>query len=204
MTNTMKAEEIFENMEGFSFHIFEEEGKVVVGVKNNPDCGVIDFVTLPRIGEKKGAELYCAFKGGIEKKMWKNISFFLEDTFWCSNRKYSSEVLSITDELLKNRQVLSETELGQHLIPAVEGLQELDEENSRDVFWNLSYWLTPMGQKDLVFRDTVSCWGLKKGVSSKDLLSKLEEEEVSPRWGEKPHGERWALRKRPTRFLKTW
>lgn len=123
---------------------------------------------------------------------------------------------NVINQLLSQKQLLEKTEVFRNFAPTLEKAQKtlnnavlVGEEGydlagrtmsvsggrqAEDVVWktfnNLSYILSPAGQKDRVFEETAKQNGLEKGMKAEDFLSKIGDWKMSPNLKQRtPYGQ---------------
>lgn len=201
------------------FLVFEEEGQAYIAQKSLSDyasqdtfhdhCGIT--VSYLKMLNRKAP--FCVFysEKGAKKLAANSIRavFDYEYSYSYSNHYYykNGERFNVVkdicenaiDQLLKERQLLEKTEVFKNLIPTLEKakkdlndirLNYIKEDFATKIFTNLSYILSPVGQKDRVFEETVKQNGLDKGMSAAFFLKAIGEIDINPILKQKtPYGQ---------------
>lgn len=163
-----------------NFLVFEENGQVYVAQKDI--TSLYDGVTVSYLkvrGSKSPACVFYSSKGN--KKLRGNAmrSVFDHSYRWgdegASIKAACSNAIS---QLLGKECLLDKTEVFKNLIPtlrkAKNDLAGADVDLASKIYFDLSYILSPVGQKDRVFEETVKQDGLGKGIRAESFLRTIE------------------------------
>lgn len=187
-------------MEKKKFLVFEEEGQVYYSIRDNWGITVC-YLKMP---DRKAPS--CVFYS--DKGAKKLASSTIQEVFTYDFRTYNVDENScenIINELLDKRQLLEKTEVFRNLIPTLEKAKEIvnniSPENRKEdsdpvrkicdkMYSDLSYILSPVGQKDRVFEETVKQNGLGKGKSAEYFLDYIGDYDTRPDLKQKtPYGQ---------------
>ena len=167
------------------FLIFEEEGQVYVAKQSygSDHCGItVSYLKMP--GRKIP---FCVLysEKGAKRLIAGSIADFLEPAYTYVVKPDEKILIikdvnqDIIDQLLGERQLLEKTEVFKNLIPTLEKAKEdlnsillkpFIKDFSIRMFNDLSYILSPVGQKDRVFEETIKQNGLGRGTKAKTFL----------------------------------
>ena len=195
------------------FLVFEEEGQAYVAQKSLHDysfqgalrdhCGIT--VSYLKMLNRKAP--FCVFysEKGAKKLTANSIRTVLDYEYdYAYKNSVRVNVMkdlceNAIDQLLSERQLLEKTEVFKNLIPALEkakkdlndiSLNCIKEDFVAKIFGNLSYILSPVGQKDRVFEETAKQNGLDKGMSAAFFLKTIGEIDINPILKQKtPYGQ---------------
>ena len=192
------------------FLVFEEEGQAYVAQKSLHDysfqgalrdhCGITVYY-LKMLNRKAP---FCVFysEKGAKKLTANSIRTVLEYDYAYNGERVNimKDVCeNVIDQLLGERQLLEKTEVFKNLIPTLEKAKKdlndirlncIKEDFVAKIFVNLSYILSPVGQKDRVLEETVKQNGLDKGMSAAFFLKTIGETNINPILKQKtPYGQ---------------
>ena len=195
------------------FLVFEEEGQAYIAQKSLHDysfqgalrdhCGIT--VSYLKMLNRKAP--FCVFysEKGAKKLTANSIRTVLDYEYdYAYKNGVRVNVMkdlceNAIDQLLSERQLLKKTEVFKNLIPALEkakkdlndiSLNCIKEDFVAKIFGNLSYILSPVGQKDRVFEETAKQNGLDKGMSAAFFLKTIGEIDINPILKQKtPYGQ---------------
>ena len=180
-----------------NFLVFEEEGQIYVAQKSLRryySCKGITVSYLKMQNHKEPSCVYYSANGA--KKLKSNTINRVIDYEYDSIKEACENTI---DQLLDKRQMLEKTEVFKNLIPTLEKAREtlnnctLSGDNGRFIFKmydNLSYILSPVGQKDKVNEEFVKEKGLENGISASHFLQTLGDFYTKPNFKQKtPYGQ---------------
>lgn len=181
-------------MGGEDFLVFEEEGQVYIAQESRSyRMGItVSYMKMP--GRKTPP---CVFYGprGSKKLTDNSIKSALVAEYGCASVKEAAE--NAINQLLNKKQLLEKTEVFRNLLPELEMAKTvlnagalLSEDATRRIYSNLSYVLSPVGQKDRVFEETVKQNGLERSISAERFLQIIGDYGTNPILKQKtPYGQ---------------
>lgn len=188
-------------MGGEDFLVFEEEGQVYVAQESNGYHKGITVSYLKMPGRKIPPCVFYNPKGS--KKLTANgIKNVLTSDYEYNRRevliKGAAENAII--QLLNKKQLLEKTEVFKNLLPELEmaktvlktapSLKYFNVSSAQRIYNNLSYILSPAGQKDRVLEETVKQNGLGRGMSAEFFLRVIGDSDINPILKQKtPYGQ---------------
>lgn len=188
-------------MRNKKFLIFEEEGQVCVAHDSSANMIIVSYLKMPN---RKIPPCVCySDKGAMKLKndtLTNALSFDFNydrtDTFF---KDICEECEETVNQLLNKKQLLEKTEVFRNLIPALEKAKKIIDNVSvpcantsfiQKMYDNLSYILSPVGQKDRVIEETVKQNGFEKGLSAQSFLEIIGDSKVRPMLKQKtPYGQ---------------
>lgn len=181
-------------MGGENFLIFEEEGQVYIAQESDGYHNGITVSYLRMPGRKTPP---CVFYSPREsKKLTDNsIKSVLDSKYNDALVKKAAE--NVINQLLNKKQLLEKTEVFRNLLPELEMAKTilnagtlLLKDTTQRIYSNLSYILSPVGQKDRVLEETVKQNGLEKGISADRFLRIIGDSYLNPILKQKtPYGQ---------------
>ena len=191
--------EYYHNLMGNeNFLVFEEEGQVYVaqrfdGYRNGIN---VSYLKMPKC--KTPSCVFYSTKGA-KKLTDSSISSALRYEWGCDNDYLKRTCKNVIDQMLGKRQLLEKTEVFKNLLPELERAKEalndeplkyVDEKFTKRIHDDLSYILSPVGQKDRVFEETVKQNGLGRGLKAENFLRIIGEPNIVPALKQKtPYGQ---------------
>lgn len=188
-----------------NFIVFEEEGQIYIaqkllGIKKYLNINGI-MVSYLKMQNRKTPSCVNYSDAGAKKLDRNTIKDILSYEYNYDKRyilmKETCE--NTIDQLLGNKQLLEKTEIFKNLIPTLEKAKEVlnnctlsedDQRIIRNMYYSLSYTLSPVGQKDKVNEEFVKEKGLENGISAKFLLQSLGDFDTEPNFRKKtPYGQ---------------
>lgn len=178
--------EYYRNLMGKNdFLVFEEEGQVYIAQKSSVGNNLYKITVLYlKMPGRKALSCVCySDKGSVKLTRTDGIIELARSAAWRDTYKDTCNV--VLDQLLSKKQLLEETEVFRNLIPELEKAKsfiksfkftsDVDSQNYGSdpifkIYKDLSYVLTPGGQKDRVFEETVKQNGFGKGLNAYDFL----------------------------------
>ena len=185
------------------FLVFEEEGQVYVAQKYlegydfQAKSGIlVSYLKMPK--RKAPSCVFYSKEKGLKELKPDSLEDILETQYKDAKSKEVCE--NVIDQLLSEKHLLEKTEVFKDLISAFERtkktLNKISLEDNKSgyfvhrIFRNLSYILSPVGQKDKVIEETVKQNGLRKGVSAGYFLIDIGDEYIRPDLKQKtPYGQ---------------
>lgn len=185
-----------------NFLIFEEEGQIYVAHKSLHYHDAHDGITVSYLKMQNRKAPSCVYYSdkGVKKLMNNTIVSVLDyelDYEYGYDRRNSiikDICQNAIDQLLDRRQMLEETEVFKNLIPILEKAKE-DLNHSpwgqtQKIYDDLTYILSPVGQKDRVFEETIKQNGLGKGMKAESFLRIIGDYGINPSLKKKtPYGQ---------------
>ena len=191
--------EYYHNLMGNeNFLVFEEEGQVYVAQRSNDyHNGItVSYLKMPKC--KTPSCVFYSTKGA-KKLTDRSISSVLRYKWGCDNDQFKRTCKNVIDQLLGKRQLLEKTEVFKNLLPELERTKEalndeplkyIDGKSTERIYDDLSYILSPVGQKDRVFEETVKQNGLGRGLKAENFLRIIGESDIVPALKQKtPYGQ---------------
>lgn len=191
--------EYYHNLMGNeNFLVFEEEGQVYVAQEsNNYSKGItVSYLKMPK--RKTPSCVFYSTKGA-KKLIDSSISSVLRYEWGCDDDHLKRTCKNVIDQLLGKRQLLEKTEVFKNLLPELERAKEalndeplkyIDRKSTKRIHDDLSYILSPVGQKDRVFEETVKQNGLERGLKAETFLRIIGESDIAPALKQKtPYGQ---------------
>lgn len=185
-----------------NFLVFEEEGQIYVAQKSIHYRGAHDGITVSYLKMQNRKEPSCVYysDNGAKKLKSNTIISVLdyEYDYEYGYDKRNSIIKDISkdtiDQLLDRRQMLEKTEVFKNLIPILEKAnKDLDHspwDQTQKIYDDLTYILSPVGQKDRVFEETVKQNGLGRGLKAENFLRIIGDCGISPSLKKKtPYGQ---------------
>ena len=197
------------------FLVFEEEGQVYVAQKflkpyfyvNHKllklHCGIrVSYLKMPN---RKAPSCFYYSDEGAKKLPSNSVKLVLhceKDT--CDHNDEVGMIKeaceNAIDQLLDKKQLLEKTEVFKNFVPTLEKAKKTlnnalqgDNKKARlvvKIFNNLSYILSPIGQKDRVFEETIKQNALEKGMTAEFFLHAIGDWCVEPNLRRKtPYGQ---------------
>ena len=175
-----------------NFLVFEEEGQVYVAQKSLRNYYVCCGITVSYLKMQNREAQSCVYysEKGAKKLASNAVKSILDyrydlDKGGCMVKEDCENAI---DQLLGKKQLLETTEVFKNLIPTLEeakkALHDVAREHATDlaqrIFSDLSYALSPVGQKDRVFEETVKQSGLGKGIRAEFFLRLIGDSEIGP------------------------
>lgn len=191
--------EYYHNLMGNeNFLVFEEERQVYVAQRSNEyHKGItVSYLKMPKCKAPS-----CVFYStrGAKKLTAGSIDNALGYEWNCDNDRVKRTCENVIDQLLSKRQLLEKTEVFKNLLPELERarkalndepLKYIDRKTTERIYNDLSYILSPVGQKDRVFEETVKQNGLGKGLRAANFLRIIGESNIAPALKQKtPYGQ---------------
>lgn len=173
-------------MNGEDFLVFEEDGQVLIAREGKGYYNGITVTYLSMPGRKTPPCIVYSPRGAkklTDNRIQKDLYFEYRDD--C----FKSTLEKIINQLLDKRQLLEKTEVFRNFIPLLEKEKEVLNNASLDdtptiyfvnVYRDLFYILSPYGQKDRVFEETVKQRGLGQGIKAQSFLANLGEHDACP------------------------
>ena len=175
-----------------NFLVFEEEGQVYVAQKSLRNYYVCCGITVSYLKMQNREAQSCVYysdKGA--KKLASNAVRSILDYEYDFDKggcMFKEACENAIDQLLDKKQLLETTEVFKNLIPTLEeakkALHDVAPQHAKDltqrIFSNLSYALSPVGQKDRVFEETAKQNGLEKGIWAEFFLQRIGDHEIAP------------------------
>ena len=198
--------EYYRNLMGKNdFLVLEEEGQVYIAQKSSAGDNLykitVSYLKMP--GRKAPSCVCYSDKGSVKLTRTDGIIELVRSAAWRDTYKDTCNV--VLDQLLSKKQLLEETEVFRNLIPELEKAKsfiksfkfasDVDSQNYGSdpifkIYKDLSYVLTPGGQKDRVFEETVKQNGFGKGLSAYNFLRITGEWNTNPDFKQKtPYGQ---------------
>lgn len=154
-----------------NFLVFEEDGQIYVAQKEMGFKQGVTISYLKMLGRKAPA---CAFYSTKGKKKLMDNSIRSVLACNCDWRNRATSLKNVCadalGQLLEKRKLLERTEVFKNLMPTLEeakkNLDGADATQIADIYNDLSYVLSPAGQKDRVFEETVKQNGLGDGITA--------------------------------------
>jgi hypothetical protein len=191
--------EYYHNLMGDeNFLVFEEEGQVYVAQRSNDyHNGItVSYLKMPKC--KTPSCVFYSTKGA-KKLTDSSISSVLRREWGCDDDHLKRTCKNVIDQLLGKRQLLEKTEVFKNLLPELERTKEalndeplkrIDRKFTKRIHDDLSYILSPVGQKDRVFEETVKQNGLGRGLKAESFLRIIGEYNIAPALKQKtPYGQ---------------
>lgn len=185
-----------------NFLVFEEEGQLYVAQKSIHYHGTHDGITVSYLKMQNRKAPSCVYYSdkGVKKLMSNTIVsvFDYELDYEHDYDKRNSIIKDICknaiDQLLDRRQMLEKTEVFKNLIPILEkAKKDLDHSpwgQTQKIYDDLTYVLSPVGQKDRVFEETIKQNGLGKGMKAESFLRIIGDYGINPSLKKKtPYGQ---------------
>lgn len=176
--------EYYRNLMGKNnFLVFEEDGQVYIAQKETRAHKLFSItVSYLKMPGRKAPSCVCySDKGSVKLTSTDNIIDLEEAN--PGHDIYRDTCEDIIGSMLSKKQLLEKTEVFRNLVPELEKAKSLIESfkfTSYDdphydtrmmkMYEDLSYVLTPRGQKDRVFEETVKQNGLGKGLNALNFL----------------------------------
>lgn len=181
-----------------NFLVFEEEGQIYVAQKSLHYQHAHDGITVSYLkmqNRKEPSCVYCSDNGA--KKLKSNtITSVLNYEYDYDKRNsiVKDTCKNAIDQLLDKRQMLEKTEVFKNLIPILEkakkDLNYSPYDQTQKIYDNLTYVLSPVGQKDRVFEETIKQNGLGKGMKAESFLRIIGDYNIEPSLKKKtPYGQ---------------
>lgn len=191
--------EYYHNLMGNeNFLVFEEEGQVYVAQRSNDYHNGITVSYLKMPKRKTPSCVFYSTKGA-KKLTDRSISSVLRCEWGCDNDQLKRTCKNVIDQLLGKRQLLEKTEVFKNLLPELERTKEalndeplkyIGKESTKRIYDDLSYILSPVGQKDRVFEETIKQNGLGRGLRAENFLRIIGESDIAPALKQKtPYGQ---------------
>lgn len=191
--------EYYHNLMGNEkFLVFEEEGQVYVAQRSNDYHNGITVSYLKMTKRKTPSCVFYSTKGA-KKLTDRSISSVLRYEWGCDDDQLKRTCKNVIDQLLGKRQLLEKTEVFKNLLPELERTKEalndeplkyIGKESTKRIYDDLSYILSPVGQKDRVFEETIKQNGLGRGLRAENFLRIIGESNISPTLKQKtPYGQ---------------
>lgn len=181
-----------------NFLIFEEEGQIYVAQKSIHYRGAHDGITVSYLKMQNRKEPSCVYysDNGVKKLKSNTITSVIDYEYDCDKRIYiiKDTCINAIDQLLDKRQMLEKTEVFKNLIPILEkakkDLNHSPWRQTQEIYEDLTYILSPVGQKDRVFEETIKQNGLGKGMKAESFLRSIGDYGINPSLKKKtPYGQ---------------
>ena len=171
-----------------NFLIFEEEGQIYVAQKYIHYRGAHDGITVSYLKMQNRKEPSCVYysDNGVKKLNSNTILSVLDYEYDYDKRIYiiKDTCINAIDQLLDKRQMLEKTEVFKNLIPILEkakkDLNYSPWDQIQKIYEDLTYILSPVGQKDRVFEETIKQNGLGKGMKAESFLRIIGDDDINP------------------------
>ena len=171
-----------------NFLIFEEEGQIYVAQKSIHYRGAHDGITVSYLKMQNRKEPSCVYysDNGVKKLKSNTMISVLDYEYDYDKRIYiiKDTCINAIDQLLDKRQMLEKTEVFKNLIPILEkAKKDLDHppyDQTQKIYDDLTYILSPVGQKDRVFEETIKQNGLGKGMKAESFLRIIGDYDINP------------------------
>lgn len=181
-----------------NFLVFEEEGQIYVAQKSIHYRGAHDGITVSYLKMQNRKEPSCVYysDNGVKKLKSNTITSVLDYEYDYDKRIYiiKDTCKNAIDQLLDKRQMLEKTEVFKNLIPILEkakkDLNYSPYDQTQKIYDDLTYVLSPVGQKDRVFEETIKQNGLGKGMKAESFLRIIGDYSIEPSLKKKtPYGQ---------------
>ena len=181
-----------------NFLIFEEEGQIYVAQKSIHYRGAHDGITVSYLKMQNRKEPLCVYysDNGVKKLKSNTIESVLDYEYDYDTRTtiIKGTCINAIDQLLDKRQMLEKTEVFKNLIPILEkakkDLNHSPYDQTQKIYGDLTYILSPVGQKDRVFEETIKQNGLGKGMKAESFLRIIGDYSINPSLKKKtPYGQ---------------
>lgn len=185
-----------------NFLVFEEEGQIYVAHKSLHYHDAHDGITVSYLKMQNRKAPSCVYYSdkGVKKLMSNTIVSVLdyeldyEHDYDKRNSIIKDICKNAIDQLLDRRQMLEKTEVFKNLIPILEkAKKDLDHSpwgQTQKIYDDLTYVLSPVGQKDRVFEETIKQNGLGKGMKAESFLRIIGDYGINPSLKKKtPYGQ---------------
>ena len=181
-----------------NFLIFEEEGQIYVAQKYLHYHCSHDGITVSYLKMQNRKEPSCVYysDNGVKKLKSNTITSVLDYEYDCDTMTFliKGTCINAIDQLLDRRKMLEKTEVFKNLIPILEkAKKDLDHspwDQTQKIYDDLEYILSPVGQKDRVFEETIKQNGLGKGMKAESFLRIIGDYGISPSLKKKtPYGQ---------------
>lgn len=181
-----------------NFLIFEEEGQIYVAQKSIHYRGAHDGITVSYLKMQNRKEPSCVYysDNGVKKLKSNTMISVLDYEYDYDKRIYliKDTCINAIDQLLDKRQMLEKTEVFKNLIPILEkakkDLNNSPWDQTRKIYEDLTYILSPLGQRDRVFEETIKQNGLGKGMKAESFLRIIGDYGINPYLKKKtPYGQ---------------
>ena len=181
-----------------NFLIFEEEGQIYVAQKALGYQHTHDWITVSYLKMQNRKEPSCVYysDNGVKKLKSNTIISVLDYEYDYDKRIYliKDTCKNAIDQLLDKRKMLEKTEVFKNLIPTLEkakkDLNNSPWDQTQKIYEDLTYVLSPVGQKDRVFEETIKQNGLGKGMRAESFLRIIGDYGISPSLKKKtPYGQ---------------
>ena len=181
-----------------NFLIFEEEGQIYVAQKSIHYLDAHDGITLSYLKMQNRKEPSCVYysDNGVKKLKSNTIVSVLDYEYDYDTRTIiiKDTCINAIDQLLDRRQMLEKTEVFKNLIPILEkakkDLNYSPYDQTQKIYDDLTYVLSPVGQKDRVFEETIKQNGLGKGMKAERFLHIIGDYGINPSLKKKtPYGQ---------------
>lgn len=171
-----------------NFLIFEEEGQIYVAQKSIHYRGAHDGITVSYLKMQNRKEPSCVYysDNGVKKLKSNTMISVLDYEYDYDKRIYiiKDTCINAIDQLLDKRQMLEKTEVFKNLIPILEkakkDLNYSPWDQMQKIYEDLTYILSPVGQKDRVFEETIKQNGLGKGMKAESFLRIIGDYDINP------------------------
>ena len=171
-----------------NFLVFEEEGQIYVAQKSIHYRGAHDGITVSYLKMQNRKEPSCVYysDNGVKKLKSNTIVSVLDYEYDYDTRTFliKDTCINAIDQLLDKRQILEKTEVFKNLIPILEKAKKDLNYSPRDqiqkIYEDLTYILSPVGQKDRVFEETIKQNGLGKGMKAESFLRIIGDYDINP------------------------
>ena len=171
-----------------NFLIFEEEGQIYVAQKSIHYRGAHDGITVSYLKMQNRKEPSCVYysDNGVKKLKSNTMISVLDYEYDYDKRIYiiKDTCINAIDQLLDKRQMLEKTEVFKNLIPILEkakkDLNYSPWDQMQKIYEDLTYILSPVGQKDRVFEETIKQNGLGKGMKAESFLRIIGDYGINP------------------------
>lgn len=181
-----------------NFLVFEEEGQIYVAQKSIHYRGAHDGITVSYLKMQNRKEPSCVYysDNGAKKLKSNTIISVLDYEYDYDKRIYITKdtCKNAIDQLLDKRKMLEKTEVFKNLIPTLEkakkDLNNSPWDQTQKIYEDLTYVLSPVGQKDRVFEETIKQNGLGKGMKAESFLRIIGDYSIEPSLKKKtPYGQ---------------
>ena len=171
-----------------NFLVFEEEGQIYVAQKSIHYRGAHDGITVSYLKMQNRKEPSCVYysDNGVKKLKSNTMISVLDYEYDYDKRIYiiKDTCINAIDQLLDKRQMLEKTEVFKNLIPILEkakkDLNYSPWDQIQKIYEDLTYILSPVGQKDRVFEETIKQNGLGKGMKAESFLRIIGDYDINP------------------------
>lgn len=182
-----------------NFLVFEEEGQIYVAQKSldhhyDPHDGIT--VSYLKTQNRKAPSCVYYSNNGAKKLMSNTIRDVLDHEYNYDKRNtiFKDTCINAIDQLLDKRKMLEKTEVFKNLIPTLEkakkDLNNSPWDQTQKIYDDLTYVLSPVGQKDRVFEETIKQNGLGKGMKAESFLRIIGDYNIDPSLKKKtPYGQ---------------